>query len=265
MGFVDIHCHILPGIDDGAKDLAQSLAMLDKAISCGTQVMLATPHILPGIFDNTAETIERSYLTLMNALQQRNMPLRIYHAAEVHLSPEIMLWHGQNKLPLLGRYQDKDVLLLELPHGHVPQGLNSLIKWLTVRNITPLIAHPERNRGIWKEQYLLQQWRRLGCLFQVTAGALLGEFREQAQQVSEHMLQQDLIDVVASDCHGLEKRSPDLSKAFAKVQALAGESRAQRLFVDTPGTIAASCSGRMEPTLTAVNGQRERLNVDKEA
>ncbi|WP_432455676.1 MULTISPECIES: tyrosine-protein phosphatase [unclassified Agarivorans] len=252
MGFVDIHCHILPGIDDGAKDLRQSIKMLCAAVDDGIEVMLATPHILPGVFDNTPQSIRHSYKLLNRELHAQQLPLQLYYAAEVHLCPEIMLWHKQGKLPLLGRFKDKDVLLLELPHGHVPQGFNNFIKWLTARNITPLIAHPERNRGVWNEINLVSQWRRLGCLFQVTAGALLGEFRQTAQQTAFQMLEDDLVDVVASDCHGLEKRQPNLSQAYDKVSLLCGQPRAQRLFIDTPGMIAASCQGTLATTVTSL-------------
>ncbi|WP_051326671.1 tyrosine-protein phosphatase [Aliagarivorans taiwanensis] len=243
MNFVDLHCHVLPGIDDGAKDLAQSMAMLELAQACGTKVMVATPHMLPGVFENSLATIAQPYRLLLNAIESRGLDIQLHFAAEVHLSPEIMLWHEQGVLPLLGEWQGLQVLLLELPHGHVPQGVNNLIKWLKARDIIPLIAHPERNRGLWKEPYYLQQWRRMGCLFQVTAGSFLGEFREQAQGFALKMLEQDLVDVVASDCHGLDKRAPDLKRAFQWVVERYGEQRGLRLFVETPGSIAQTCKG----------------------
>lgn len=237
MGFVDLHCHILPGIDDGAKSLEQSLEMLRLAAEHGTQVMVATPHMMPGTFDNTQGRIQRAFEQYRVEVAKSGLGVQVNMAAEVHLCAEIMLWQQQGQLPTLGCVAGKQVLLLELPHSRVPQGVTKLIKWLMAKNILPMIAHPERNRGVWQEPYYLQQWRRMGCLFQVTAGALLGEFREQAQAVAEQMLANDMVDVVASDCHGPDKRTPVLSLAYERVSELHNEALAKRLFIVTPGSI----------------------------
>ncbi|WP_163131393.1 tyrosine-protein phosphatase [Agarivorans sp. Alg241-V36] len=232
--FIDLHCHILPGIDDGAQNLKQAIAMVEMAMASGTKVMVATPHMHPGIYNNNPATIEAAFNTLKHAITQRELDLELRSAAEVHLCPEVMLWAQKGLLPFIGEYQHKSLLLLELPHSSVPQGTTSLVRWLQNNNIQVMIAHPERNHGIWKNPYQLSQLLKLGCLFQVTADSFLGRFRQQAQNIAESLLKADSIHIVASDAHDLEKRTPDLREAYERISQLSSEQHAKRLLWDNP-------------------------------
>ncbi|GDY24302.1 tyrosine protein phosphatase [Agarivorans sp. Toyoura001] len=235
--FIDLHSHILPGIDDGAQNLQQAIEMVSMAQANGTKVMVATPHMHPGTYNNTPATIEAAFNTLQIALSQRDIDVELRSAAEVHLCPEVMQWAMQEKLPFIGEYQQKPLLLLELPHGSVPQGTSTLIRWLQKNSIQVMIAHPERNHGIWKNPYQLSQLIKLGCLFQVTADSFLGKFRQQAQSIAESLLKAGSIHILASDAHDIEKRTTNLNPAFERIKHLSNEEHAKRLLWDNPAQI----------------------------
>ncbi len=177
---IDLHCHLLPGIDDGAVKLDDSRALLELSAADGIQQLVATPHIHPGVFDNTKEIIQSALQRLL-ALPL-NMPLQIAVAAEVRLTEHILPAIEQQQLPFLGSYHGMQVLLLEFPHSHVPAGADKLVRWLIQRNVLPMIAHPERNRDVQANPAVLAPFRRMGCLFQLTASSITGELGDRHQQ-----------------------------------------------------------------------------------
>jgi len=119
---IDLHNHLLPGIDDGAPDLETSLALVRMAVSDGITHLVCTPHIHPGRYDNTPATIASALAQLASGLEQAGIDLRISAAAEVRFGMELMLGIAQNEVPFLGQWQGKKVLLLEFPHGEIPFG-----------------------------------------------------------------------------------------------------------------------------------------------
>ena len=234
---IDLHSHILPGIDDGAADLAASLAMAEQSVAVGVTHMVCTPHIHQGYFDNDPSTISQAYQSLVSHLAQAQCPLKLSFAAELRITPDIMLWHKTGQIPFLGRWHDKDVMLLELPHSHIPPGTEHLLRWLLKNNIQPVIAHPERNREIIANPERIYMLKRIGCLFQITAGAFIGRFSDAVRETARVFLQKDLITYVASDTHSIHRRPNDMDKAYMEVAALNGKDCAQRLFKTIPWLI----------------------------
>ncbi len=234
MEFVDLHSHVLPGIDDGAKDLKESLAMLKLAQSSGTQRIVATPHMMPGTYDNQWRDIMLIATKLRHHLLRNGLTIQLEVAAEVRACPELIHWQQQGALPLFGSYQGKSLLLLELPSTHIPRQLWNLLQWLLEQQVVPILAHPERNRGVWAAPQWVEQWKARGGLVQVTAGSFLGGFRSPAQELAEYYLKRQLIDAIASDCHNLQRRSPDLRAAHQRVQELSGSLTADYLFYHHP-------------------------------
>ncbi|RJG47905.1 tyrosine-protein phosphatase [Motilimonas pumila] len=230
---IDLHCHILPGIDDGPPSYLTSVLMLQAAKDDGISHCVFTPHIEAGRFDNDKAIITQSF----NSLLEHASDYSCSFAAEVRLDPQIMQWVKQEKLPFLGRYRNKDVLLLEFPHSHIPPGSDNLTAWLLAQGVLPMIAHPERNRAVWEQPSKLQPFIKQGCLMQITAGALLGQFGEISLQRAEELLQQGLVDVMASDAHNLTNRPPKLAAAKNRACELIGEVKAKALVVDTPAAI----------------------------
>jgi len=237
---IDVHCHILPGIDDGASDLTESLALLQLAVADGIQRMVATPHINPGYFDNNQTTIQQALGQLRQALFQQQIPIEIAAAAEIRVTADLMPAFEQGQLPILGHWQQQQVLLLEFPHSHIPAGSDKLVKWLMQRGVIPMIAHPERNRDVQNDPKLLAPFIRAGCLFQLTASSLLGDLGSRHQDCAHLLLAQRLFTVMASDSHNVLRRPPRLAAARDLVSQLTDETYANDLVVHHPHLITAA-------------------------
>lgn len=214
---IDLHSHILPGIDDGARNLDIALGMAHQAVECGITHVVCTPHIHKGYFDNSLSGIRLSFKQFEQEVQEANLPLTLSFAAEVRVSEQIPIWARQGELPFLGTYNNKNVLLLEMPHSHVPQGIEVLVKWLLQQDIIPLVAHPERNRELLSEPHKFAWLKKTGCMFQLTAGALIGRFGDKVENFARFLMEEKAFDVVASDSHDLTRRPNDMGEAFAIV------------------------------------------------
>jgi len=237
---IDLHCHVLAGIDDGAQTLNDSIDLIKLTIADGVTHAVCTPHIQLGRFDNNIETISAAYEALVAQVSRQKLNIKLAFAAEVRICPEIMILAKQNKLPFIGQWENTDVLLLELPHSHVPPGTDQLIKWLKKNNITPMIAHPERNRDIMADYQKFKMLDKLGCLFQVTASSLCGYFGDVAQEIAVKMLKEDKVTILATDAHNVKRRPPNLSEGRAVAANIVGEAKAQTLVYDIPKLISES-------------------------
>jgi len=236
---IDIHCHLLPGIDDGPDTMAQAIALARCAIENGITHSVVTPHIHPGRYQNDRLKIQASYLAFKEALAVENIPLQLGFAAEVRLSPEIPELLSEESIPFYGEVKGEKIMLLELPHSHVPPGSDRLVEWLIKNGVRPLIAHPERNKGIMANPKKIDVFRQLGCLFQVTAGSVAGNFGKLAQQCANLFLEQGLVTVLASDAHNIKYRPPKLNDGRDAAARIIGVEAAQNLVVDTPLSLVA--------------------------
>lgn len=237
---IDIHSHILPGIDDGAKNLNESLALLKLAQNDGITHMVITPHIHIGRFDNSAIQLRRDLADLKEHATQEKITIKLAVAAEVRLDIELMALVKANKLPFIGNLAGANYLLLELPHSHVPPGYDKFIGWLAKQNIKVIIPHPERNRDIQANPFYIEHLKQLGCEFQLTASSIEGGWGDKAKQISNDMLKGNLVSYVASDAHSVKRRPPILSKAKHIVSSLVGEGKAHMLFVTNPWRLTES-------------------------
>lgn len=235
---IDLHNHLLPGIDDGAPDLETALALARIAVDDGITHMVCTPHIHPGRYENTPATILAAQQKLVAALKEAGIALQIATAAEVRFGAELMQGIAEQTMPFLGEWQGRKVLLLEFPHSEVPFGAERMTAWLLQRNIQPMIAHPERNKGIMREPSRLKPFIEQGCLLQVTAGAVVGSFGPAAQALAHDLLKEGLVSILASDAHNIDYRPPILSAAMDQAARLIGEVRAESLVIYTPWKIA---------------------------
>ncbi|GAB6165282.1 exopolysaccharide biosynthesis protein [Thermostilla marina] len=232
---VDVHCHILPGIDDGATDWQTTLAMARAAAADGISLVVATPHQLGSYRNNTAETI-RSLVTEANRrLEDAGIPLVIRPGADVRIDddlPERVADDSVMTLADRGRH-----VLLELPHElYVP--LEGLLDRLERMGLVGILSHPERNAGIQRDPRIVDRLVARGCLMQLTAGSLTGSFGEPIQRLSEVLLKRGVIHMVASDAHGLRRRRPILSRAYRRTHQLIGPRAADVLFRENPTRIA---------------------------
>ena len=225
---IDIHNHYLPGVDDGADTLEDSLALVRLAVAQGITKVVCTPHYHHGRYDWDEAAVTSAFAALQSAVREEALAIDLARSAEVRFSDEILIDLKQGRIPFIGQWQGRDALLLELPHGQVPVGVDVFLKWLLKEGIQPIIAHPERNKGIMRDVRRAAELAKAGAVFQLTAGSLAGHFGESAQSVAEHLLLQGSVQFVASDAHNL-KRAPamaDACLAIENVVADAGKAEA---------------------------------------
>ena len=234
---IDIHCHLLPGIDDGAADLDAALRLARLAVAEGISHLVCTPHLQPRRFDNTAASIAAARTAFAAALAAAEIPLRVGYAAEVRLDLAILTGVVDGSIPLLGTWRGRGVLLLEFPDHEVPVGAERLTQWLLGRGIVPLLAHPERNRGILAKPERLQPFLAQGCLLQVTATSLVGHFGSAPRDLARTLLREGLVTVLATDAHNERYRPPRLREPLALAAELIGEAQARALVEDNPWAI----------------------------
>lgn len=232
---IDVHCHILPGTDDGPKTCDEALALGEQLIAQGVTTVIATPHHLHLQFP---ECPEEKLAALREALQQEFAGrLRVCPGAEVRLVPEVKHLLHRSDLFLNGsRY-----LLVEFPHDFVPHGIEHLVFELTSRNVVPLIAHPERNRQFRERPERLAELIRLGCYTQSDAPSIVGDYGRRVKKTVLTWIERGLVHIIASDAHGVTVRPAKLDQAVAEVEKTFGTDVARALFRDNPQAVIDDC------------------------
>jgi protein-tyrosine phosphatase len=240
--FVDLHCHLLPGIDDGAKNWDESLAMARMAVEDGIATVIVTPHQLGNYRGNQGEAIRQRTKELQARLHAEGVPLAVLPGADVRIDADIVEKLESGAVLTLGDHWRH--VLLELPHElYLP--LESLLSQLERLNIVGILSHPERNEGILRRPEVLATLVEAGCLLQVTAGSICGTFGPQCRQLAESLLSEGLIHFVATDAHGPRSRRPLMRRAFERVIGLTDEKTAIALCSTNPGHVANG--GQLSP------------------
>jgi protein-tyrosine phosphatase len=231
---IDIHSHILPGIDDGARSLADSLELCRIAAEDGVKTIVCTPHI-DFRYVNSRATIEEPFVSLQREVSAAGIDIDLIKGAEVHMAPDILLKVKEKELVTYndaGRY-----LLLEFPFQPVITGAEDLVYRLRLAGVTPIIAHPERIGYFMDDPDRLHQLVRLGALGQVTGGSLMGQFGDKSQRVAFAMVERHLVHIVASDSHDASYRRPVLAEVASEMARRFGEARARAMFLDYPEAV----------------------------
>ncbi|MFT5768406.1 MAG: protein-tyrosine phosphatase [Lysobacterales bacterium] len=237
---IDLHCHMLPGIDDGAGELETALGMARLAVADGITHSVLTPHLHGGRWDNRAADISLLCSEFRQQLATENIDLKLGFSAEVRIDAEIIGWIANGDIPFLGEWEGQKVLLLELPHGEIPPGADKLTAWLLKNNIRPMIAHPERNKYVLRSLDAITPFVEQGCLLQVTAGSVAGQFGEPARERAIELLARGWVTILATDAHSVDWRPPDLSTGRQAAAAVVGEAESWQLVKDRPWEIARS-------------------------
>ena len=235
MNFIDIHSHILPGVDDGARDLQQTLAMAKAASYDGVTALVATPHVIKGVFDNHKADILQQVLNVDFYLKHCGLKMPILPGAEYYLEPNLAERLAAGTLLTIndtGRY-----LLVELPATMVPDYTDQILYEIQLQGVTPIIAHPERNLGLAKKPQMLQEWARRGILAQVTSISISGWFGRGAKKRALKFLQTGAAQLIASDGHDARGRAPLINQAFQEIEQLWGTDMARTLTFHNPDLI----------------------------
>lgn len=234
---IDLHCHMLPGIDDGARDLASALAMARLAVADGIRHTVCTPHIYPGLYENTVAGIAAATGAFQAELRSAGIPLSVSYGADIQIVPDLVPGLQAGRLPTLhgSRY-----FLFEPPHHIQPPGMLELIHSAVAAGYVPIITHPERLT--WAEGAYGQfaEAARLGAWIQLTGGSLLGVWGQRVKAFSERFLCDGITHLVASDGHNQSNRSPTLGPAREVLVTLVGEAEAERLVHERPAAVLAN-------------------------
>jgi len=223
---IDLHCHILPGLDDGSPDLATSLEMARVALDDGIETIVATPHCFVDAGPTPAQ-IRTATRQLQAALADHNLPLTVLPGAEVRAHPQLaeMVSRGQ----VMTIADGGDYLLLEPPFIGIPNYLEQLCFELQIAGITPILAHPERADLVRRQLEVCERLVERGCLIQVNAPSLRREYGRTIARIAADLIRSDLAHIVASDAHNATYHSPVLSKVRRTVVQAAGDDAFHRM------------------------------------
>jgi protein-tyrosine phosphatase len=242
---IDLHNHLLPGIDDGARKLEETLQFLRLAARDGVRTVTATPHMRPGVYDTTRETIlERVAMVREAQRGDEAEAVTLLPGAEVFFSGDVVERARDGRLMTVGdggRY-----VLLELPYQQIPLGVDDTIFQLRLLGLTPLLAHPERVAYYLEDIERVAASVRLGALTQVTGNSVTGRFGGRAREFARRMLERRLVHVLASDSHDVRYRPPVLSDSVRAAAAVVGQEAARRMVEETPRAILAGEEVRTE-------------------
>lgn len=218
--FIDIHCHILHGVDDGARSLADSIHMAEEAARLGIQKIIATPHHSVHTYHNPRELILNSVSELNEELTRQQLDVEILPGQELRLTPKYVQQHRDHEWQTLG---DSPYLLVELPSSGLPTYFWDFVQFVHKHNQRIIIAHPERNHSIMTNKELAHLLIQKGILLQVNASSLLGQYGQKIKRCAIHLCKQRSIHVVASDAHGTYDRGFTLLSGYNVIERIMGE------------------------------------------
>ena len=235
---VDLHCHILPGLDDGPDSIEESMAMAESAIAGGITHVVATPHSCSEYFFDFEHVRQ-----LRDELQVKiGRRLQLATGCDFHMNPENLESLRHN--PSIYCINQRDYLLVEFNEISIPPALDQTLHEIQLAGLRPIITHPERNNILRARPERLKKWVQQGCFAQVTGGALTGKFGPACQTDSLRWIREGLIHFVASDAHNTRSRPLQLQPAYNVVLDQVGQEKAQALFVKNP---LAAFEGRELP------------------
>ena len=271
---IDLHSHILPNLDDGPRTMEDSIQMCRISYHDGIRTIVATPHILPGIYKNDRSTILTKLHELNDALvqsaichpqsaksldsaistlrsrataedgripclsgrqAQSAIPLRVLPGADVHFSSDILQRYEKGEIVTVndrGRY-----LMVEFAFQGIPYQAEEVLFQLLTKGIIPIISHPERNMEIGQRPQRYYEMIRMGCLGQVTAMSLTGEFGSGVRRIAKKLLSKRLLHIIASDAHSIDRRPPILSAAVGVAEKMVGKEEAYKMVTDYPQAV----------------------------
>jgi protein-tyrosine phosphatase len=241
LSFIDIHCHILPGLDDGPQHIDESLKMIEVAIEDGISHIFATPHIIDGMYDNRGSEI---MLAVENLRMRMKGALTIYYGADVGVTFDLIERIERKEVPALN---GSGYMLIEFPEYIIPPHVDNLFFNLRHRGITPIITHPERHLRLMRDLSALGMLLDSGAMCQITAMSVTGEFGKSARRACFAMIEKGFVDFVASDAHNSRGRPPILSKAYETIKKEFGNDLSEKIFFSNPKMIVEAALQEIPP------------------
>lgn len=229
MKFTDLHNHTLFGVDDGPKTAKEMFAMLDAAWADGTEVICLTPHFHPGYFGDNRTRIDRSFALLNRYASEKYPAMRLYLGNELRYSGECLSWLETGVCRTLN---GTDRVLVDFNEGEPEANIIKGVERLMNAGYRPILAHAERYRALSVQR--IREMSRNGIYIQIDVQSVFGTYGMHARLRSAHLLAENLVDIVATDAHGLGRRSPILSRGYRVIQRKYGEAYANTIFAENP-------------------------------
>ena len=234
---IDLHNHILPGLDDGASDTSVSMAMAKAFVADGVTVVACTPHILPGLYHNTGPHIRQCVAELQVVLDQAGVPLRLVTGADNHIVGDFVSALGEGRLLTLA---DTRYVLVEPPHHVAPARMEEFFFSVLMAGYVPILTHPERLSWIKNQYEMVRRLHQAGVWMQITCGSLLGAFGKEPKYWGERMLDEGRVHILASDAHDVSRRPPCMGSARVLAAKRLGEQEARNLVEIRPNGVLAN-------------------------
>jgi len=209
---LDIHSHIIPGIDDGSKNMEMTLEMLKNAEKEGTKEIVATPHYLLEYGEATIEEVKEHVKEINDILENEKIDVKIYSGQEVYFTEKIIEDYIEGNI---GTINDSRYMLIEFPMNKFDENIFDILYELQVRDIVPIIAHPERYKPFMEKPILINEFINQGYLFQVNAGSIVGKFGETVRKTADIFLKNHIYNFIGSDAHNVKNRNTGLKDAIA--------------------------------------------------
>lgn len=214
---IDLHSHILPGIDDGAKDMDMALNMLKIAVKDGTKKIVATPHFYRGRYPNAYNDVYKLVEQVNDAAKENNLDIKIYPGQEIFLDKQIIEDYKKGIIKGIG---DTRYMLIELPMDKAPKETFDILYELKLQGVVTVIAHPERYAYIIEKPSKINEFIDEGVLFQINSGSIKGIFGKQIQKTAEVLIKHRACNFIASDAHSTGGRAPVIKEALDAVNGI---------------------------------------------
>ena len=233
---IDLHCHMLPGVDDGAASPEEALLMARLAVESGVTAAALTPHCsVPGQFDNYYDRqLDERFRRFETLLRQADIPLTVYRGMEVFATPELPRLLDDGALLTLGGGR---CLLVEFAFGESPRFADDILRQIRRRGLIPVVAHPERYYFIQDDPRHLPRWISDGCVLQLNKGSFFGMFGRHAARTAHWCLDRGCLHLIGSDAHSPYRRTPRLDDIYELVADAASPETAELLLRDNPAAI----------------------------
>ncbi|SHK56813.1 tyrosine-protein phosphatase [Tepidibacter formicigenes] len=231
---IDIHCHIVHNIDDGAKSLEESIEMAKIAHKDGIKKIINTSHYHLDSDFITGKELEKRILEFNNILKENGIDLEVLIGNELYYSRDLM-----NKIDELDFYSlnKSKYILIEFPPNNIPENMEDIIYEFKIRNYTPIIAHIERYYQVLKNPNLAYEYINSGALIQLNASSVTGKYGKEVKDICNTLLTYDMVHFIATDAHSSNRRRPILKDCYNYVENILGKEKADNIFYENPKII----------------------------
>jgi len=256
----DIHCHILPGVDDGAADIEEAIKMAELARAQGIKWIFATPHYIEGIGYKSYSHNQKVLDTLNSQIQSKGIDVKVYLGNEVYITPDILQLLEKGEITTLN---GSKYILIEFPMLDIPLFVESLIYNLRLKGITPIIAHPERNTKIMENPNILNNFITKGALAQLNLPSLMGKYGEGVMEAAKILLKHSMIHFVGTDGHGSRGIEHRFEESMDKLSSIISKDYLQRILYTNPQAIIDNKNIDMDELKRYIPKSKIRIFLEK--